>query len=119
MSETLAGIPFVAVAHHDVRMFRTPGVYALARRHGSHRTLLYVGQAEEVSAAYGGRIWSVALQAGMNEVLVNLTATERLDRLQLVARLVRACRPELNGEAGPTPGASGVETSAPFGKRFA
>lgn len=108
MSETLAGIPFVAVAHHDVRMFRTPGVYALARREGSRRTVLYVGHSEELSAAYRGRVWAEALEAGLNEVLVNFTATERLDRLQVVAMLVRAYRPQLNEVAERAPGASVV-----------
>ena len=106
MTETLAGIPFLAIAHHDLRMFRTPGVYALARRAGERRRLLYVGDAEQVSAAYGGPAWAAALEAGMNEALVNLTATARLDRLQIAAMLVRAYAPPLNEREAP-------ETSLP------
>lgn len=100
MTDTLAGIPFVAVAHHDLRFFRSPGVYALSRRHGAQRTILFAGQAEEVSAVYGGRIWNDALEAGMNEALVNLAASERLDRLQILAMVVRAYAPPLNGDGG-------------------
>ena len=96
MIESLAGIPFVAVAHHDLRFFRSPGVYALCRRRGAQRTILYVGHAEAVSAAYGARTWTAALEAGMNEALINLAARARLDRLQIVARVVRAYAPRLN-----------------------
>ena len=90
MHDTIAGFPFVALAHHDLRMFRAPGVYVLARRHGSGRTLLYVGHAEDLSAVHGGPAWTAALDAGLNEALVNLCATERLDRLQIAAMVRRA-----------------------------
>jgi hypothetical protein len=90
MHDTLAGIPFVALAHHDLRMFRAPGVYGLARRHGSGRTLLYVGHAEDLSAVHGGPAWTSALDAGLNEALVNLCAVERVDRLQITAMVRRA-----------------------------
>jgi hypothetical protein len=90
MHDTLAGIPFVAVAHHDLRMFRAPGVYALARRQGSERTLLFVGHAADISAVHGGQAWTAALDAGLNEALVNLCATDRLDRLQITAMVRRA-----------------------------
>jgi hypothetical protein len=96
MTDSLAGIPFVAVAHHDLRFFRTAGVYALCRRRGAQRTILFVGQADEICAAYGGRAWTAALEAGMNEVLVNLAARARLDRLQIAAMVVRAYAPRLN-----------------------
>src|ERR1700751_3129837 len=48
MTVLLAGVPFVAIAHHDLRMFRTPGVYVFSRRRGSQRSLLQVGHADEV-----------------------------------------------------------------------
>ena len=108
MTEILAGIPFLAVAHHDLRMFRTPGVYALTRRTGARRTLLHVGHAERVSAAYGGPAWTAALEAGLNEALVNLAAA-RLDRLQIAAMLVRAYAPPLN----EAPGASLPDRAPP------
>jgi len=107
MTDSLAGIPFVAVAHHDLRFFRSPGVYALCRRRGAQRTILFVGQADEISAAYGRGAWTAALEAGMNEALVNLAARARLDRLQIVAMVARACAPRLNDpgdrEAAPLP----------------
>lgn len=109
MTDSLAGIPFIAVAHHDLRFFRSPGVYVLARRHGSQRTILFVGHAEEVSAVYGGRAWNAALEAGMNEALVNLAATERLDRLQIVTMIVRAYKPQLNEAAERSPGAANLD----------
>lgn len=90
MLETLAGVPFVALAHHDLRMFRSPGVYVLARRSGEARQILHVGHSDEIASVYGGPTWAEALEAGMNEVLVNLTAAERLDRLQIVAMVRRA-----------------------------
>ena len=96
MTVSLAGIPFVAVAHHNLRFFRSPGVYGFCRRRGTQRTILFVGQAEEVSSAYGGRAWTAALEAGMNEALVNLAARARLDRLQIVAMVARAYAPRLN-----------------------
>jgi hypothetical protein len=90
MPDTLAGIPFVALAPHDLRMFRAPGVYALARRQGLDLTLLHVGHAEDLSAVPGGPAWTAALDAGLNEALVNLSAAERLDRMQLAAMVRRA-----------------------------
>jgi hypothetical protein len=117
MTVTLAGIPFVAVAHHDLRFFRSPGVYALCRRSGAQRTILFVGQADEVSAAYGGRVWSAALEAGMNEALVNLAARARLDRLQILTMVARACAPRLNDpgarEAEPAAGVRVARVRAP------
>jgi hypothetical protein len=99
MTVILAGFPFLVLAHSDLRMLRAPGVYALARRQGAQRTILYVAHGEDLAAAYGGQVWVRALQAGMDEALVNLDAVERLDRLQIADRVVRAFAPELNERA--------------------
>lgn len=94
-----AGVRFTPLHHHDGRFFRGPGLFAFVRRYGpSERVLLYVDHADclAASAGPGHCHWAEALRLGLNELHVNIAIQERLDRLQLKARVVRACSPLLN-----------------------
>jgi hypothetical protein len=93
-----AGVRFLPLYHHDARFFRCPGLWAFVRREASgERTLLYVDHAEDIAnAVVGHRHWGEALGLGLNELNVNLTAVERVDRLLLKGRLVKRCEPLLN-----------------------
>jgi hypothetical protein len=77
------------------------------REWNGERTLLYIGQADviAVDAAPGAQLWTQALGLGMNELHVCLCSGERIDRLQLQARIVRRLAPILNliGHDTPTP----------------
>jgi hypothetical protein len=92
-----AGVPFVAVHHHDGHFFRGPGLFGLVRRHGDERTLLYVGEAENIAMAYKpSEIWPDALALGLNELNIALHAVERIDRLLLRGHIIKRCEPLLN-----------------------
>jgi hypothetical protein len=92
-----AGVRFVPMFHHDGRFFRCPGLFAFVSREGDERTLLFVDQAENISAAVEGhRVWADALALGFNELNINLKVPERIDRLILRARIIKRCSPLLN-----------------------
>ena len=94
-----AGVPFLAIAHHDAHFLRAPGLYGFARRHGpGARVLLYLDHADDIARAASPAhpLWADALRLGMNELHVCLKARERLDRLQLRHHLIRRVEPILN-----------------------
>lgn len=94
-----AGVGFTPMHHHDGRMFRVPGLFAFVRRSaGTDRVLLFAGHADNLAASAGPShpMWVDALRLGMNELNLNIAAVERLDRLQLLDRVVRRCEPLLN-----------------------
>ncbi len=92
-----AGVPFLAVHHHDGGLFRQPGLFGLVRRRGDERTLLYVGEAENIAAAHRAQaIWEEALALGLNELNVAAHVVERIDRLLLRGHIVKRCEPLLN-----------------------
>lgn len=102
-----AGVPFTPMHHHDGRMFRSPGLFCLVRRLSpTERLLLFAGHAECLGAAANPAhpMWTDALQLGMNEINLNLVVMERLDRLQLLSRIIRHCQPLLNVLAEQRPG---------------
>jgi hypothetical protein len=102
-----AGLSFLVLGRHDAAMLRGPGVYALVRRGpGETRALLFAGYAASVaqSTGPGHAAWHDAMALGMNEVHVFLGPPERLDGLQLAARVVRHTRPPLNPQEGPRQG---------------
>jgi hypothetical protein len=103
-----AGVPFLALHHHDGGLFRQPGLFGLVRRVGDERTLLYVGETENISANHRTQaIWAQALALGMNELDVALHVVERIDRLILRGHIIKRCEPLLNllqeGQRTPVP----------------
>lgn len=113
-------MPFLSVHHHDGGLFRQPGLFGLVHRVGDERTLLYVGEAENIASAYRRQaIWSEALGLGLNELNVALHVVERIDRLILRGHIVKRCEPLLNllNEAQPPAAAarpaSGELSAAP------
>ena len=103
-----AGLSFMPLHHHDGRFFRAPGLYGLVRDAGeTGRLLLFVGQADNlaVETSSASRTWVDALRLGMNELHVLQPIARRIDRLQLLSRIVRHEKPILNviGEAHPEP----------------
>ena len=105
-----AGVPFLALFHHDARLVREPGLFALVHRGiGEDRTVLFVDHADSIAGAAipSHALWSEARWHGMNEVHVCLTARERIDRLQLKAHLLRRLQPPLNRLADERAGGGG------------
>ena len=103
MTETAwAGIEYIVVGRHDVERLRTAGLFAFVSRDGDRGVLLFVGEAQDIARAAGPHhpAWAQALGLGFNELCVCLSGGERLDRLQLLARIVRAEAPALNSD-GP------------------
>ena len=98
-----AGVEFIVVGRHDVSRLRTPGLFAFVRRDGERGVVLFAGEADDIARAAGPHhaAWQPALALGFNELCVALSGGERLDRLQLLARIIRAEAPALNAE-GPT-----------------
>ena len=93
------GLSFVVLDHHDGRFLHLPGLYAFARRDAEHGSLLlFAGQADDLSQATGPGHpqWGEALHLGMDELHVHFPVPRRLDRLQLLARVVRHVQPLLN-----------------------
>ena len=94
-----AGVEFSIVHHRDGRMFREPGLFAFARsdlRDGP--LLLFVGQAENLAqeAGPGHPQWVEALQLGMDGLHIRFPIARRIDRLQLLSRVVQREQPLLN-----------------------
>lgn len=104
-----AGLGFIALHPGEARRFGgTPGLYGLVHNGGdSGRLLLFAGQAEDLAAAAceASRAWGEALRLGMNEVHIRQPVARRVDRLQLLSRIVRHEQPLLNvvEEAHPEP----------------
>lgn len=73
----IAGVPFLAVSHHDGRFARVPGLFALARRRpdGGY-TVLHLemtGAISQAAAPHHPR-WAWALGAGMDTLLIHMFA---------------------------------------------
>lgn len=93
------GLSFVVLGHHDGRFLHLPGLYGLARRDPEHGSLLlFAGQAEDLAQATGPAHpqWVEALRLGMDELHLHFPVPRRVDRLQLLARVVRHTLPLLN-----------------------
>ena len=94
-----AGLSFGVFGHRDGRFLHLPGLFAFARRDGgSGALLLFAGQAEDLSREAGPAHprWEEALQLGMNELHAHFPVPRRVDRLELLARVVRRTQPILN-----------------------
>ena len=93
-----AGVPFMPLYHHDIRMIRLPGLYAYVRRFSdNNRSILYVDHSDCIATdAYLSTQWNEAIGLRMNEVQVCLTAKERIDRLILKAHIIKREEPLLN-----------------------
>lgn len=103
-----AGVPFLPLYIHDGRLLHAPGLFAfVARDPGGARTLLFVDHTDCIArdARMGHPRWREAVELGFNELHVCLRAGARIDRLQLVDRIVRHERPPLgrNGSAASPP----------------
>ena len=92
-----AGVPFLPVFHHDGRFFRCPGLFAFVHSAASDRTLLFVGESDNIASEVESHpCWGEALKLGFNELDICTKAAERLDRLILTAHIVKRCTPLLN-----------------------
>lgn len=72
---TLAGVPFLALYHHDGRFLRLPGLFAFARWKGGGRYQVpHLELAEDIARAAGPGHprWGWALQARMDTLLIHL-----------------------------------------------
>ena len=93
------GLSFVVLGHRDGRFLHLPGLYGFARRDAEQGALLlFAGQAEDLAQATGpaNAQWEEALRLGMDELHLHLPVPRRVDRLQLLARVVRHAQPLLN-----------------------
>ena len=93
------GLSFVVLGHHDGRFLHLPGLYGFARRDAEHGSLLlFAGQADDLAQATGPAHpqWVEALRLGMDELHLHFPVPRRVDRLQLLARVVRHTQPLLN-----------------------
>lgn len=103
-----AGLGFRIVGRDDARFFREPGLYAFVRDDPhAGRLMLLAGQAQCLAAEAGAghAAWAEALRLGVNELHVSFPIPRRVDRLQLLSRIVRHVQPILNvvEEAHPAP----------------
>ena len=93
-----AGLGFVPLYPHDGRLFHAPGLYAfVACDPAGRRKLLWADHCNCIarSARIGHPQWRAALALGFNELHLHLCGGERIDRRQLLDRLVRRERPTL------------------------
>lgn len=93
------GLSFVVLGRRDGRFVHLPGLYGFARRDAERGALLlFAGQAEDLAAATGPAHpqWEEALRLGMDELHLHFPVPRRVDRLQLLARVVRHAQPLLN-----------------------
>lgn len=93
------GVEFRPVWIHDGRFFREPGLFAFVRDDAERgRLMLMAGQADNLATAAGSShpLWTEALRLGINELHVSFSVPRRVDRLQLVSRIVRHVQPILN-----------------------
>ncbi len=103
------GVRFHAVHRRDGRMMRAPGLFAFVRHDPqSGPLMLFAGHSENIAQEAGPShaAWADALALGMDELQVHLPVPRRIDRLQLLARVIRRAGPLLNvlDEAYPVPG---------------
>jgi hypothetical protein len=92
-----AGVPFLALFHHDASFVRQPGIFAFVHREGEHRTLLFVGHGDNLASDVESHLLrGEALRLGWNELNVCTRASARVDRLVLTAHIVKRCLPLLN-----------------------
>lgn len=100
------GVPFLPLYHRDGRFFRTPGIFAFARREANgRRTVLHLELTDSIAgrAGPGHPRWSWALVEGMNELLVHLSGSpsvacsERMTTVQFHPDMVEAT------DLAPTP----------------
>ena len=99
MAVTWVGLTFQVLHHRDGKMLRAPGLFAFVRhdvRDGP--LLLFAGEAEDLAQAAGPGHpkWSEALLLGMDELHVRVPIERRIDRLQLLSRIVAREQPLLN-----------------------
>ena len=92
------GLSFTVLGHRDGRFLHLPGLFAFARRDLEHGALLlFAGQADDLAQATGPAHpqWVEALRLGMDELHLHFPVPRRVDRLQLLARVVRHTQPLL------------------------
>ena len=105
-AEFWAGLRFHVLHHREGRMLRTSGLFAFVRGDDDKGPLiLFAGEAEDLAqtAGPGHRLWSEALALGLNELHVHFPVPRRIDRVQLVSRIVRHLQPVLNVIDDATP----------------
>ena len=93
------GIAFAEFGHRDGRFLHAPGLFGFVRRYTSDDCLLlFAGQAEDLAREAGPShpMWAEALRLGLNELHVHQPVLRRVDRLELLARVVRHPQPILN-----------------------
>ena len=108
------GLPFTVLHHRDGRFLHLPGLFAFARRDLDQRSvLLFAGHAEDLAqeTACSHPQWSEALKLGMSELHVHFPVCRRIDRLQLLTRVIRHTQPLLNVLEEVHPRPSAVEPS--------
>lgn len=106
------GLSFSVLGHRDGRFLHLPGLFAFARRDAERGALLlFAGQAEDLGREAGPAHpqWEEALQLGMDELHVHFPVPRRIDRLQLLGRVVRHTQPLLNCLEEAAPSTQGVE----------
>ena len=95
-----AGVPFLAVFHHDGHFFRAPGLYGFVRNLCGVRTLLFVDHTDNIAVATEGhRLWGEVIRLGCNELHIN-TKTEGPHRSTGAARPHHQTLRALVGRAG-------------------
>ena len=93
------GLSFTVLGHRDGRFVHLPGLFAFVRRDlDQGGLLLFAGQAEDLSREAGPAHpqWEEALRLGMDELHIHVPVARRVDRSQLLARVVRHTQPLLN-----------------------
>ena len=93
------GLSFIVLGHRDGRFLHLPGLYGFARRDPEQGALLlFAGQADDLAQATGPAHphWAEALRLGTDELHLHFPVPRRVDRLQLLARVVRHTQPLLN-----------------------
>ena len=106
------GLALTVLHHRDGRFLHLLGLFAFARRDPDQGSvLLFAGQAEDLAleTGCGHPRWEEALKLGMNELHVHFPVPRRIDRLQLLARVVRHTQPLLNVLEEAHPSAAAAE----------
>lgn len=99
MTATWVGLTFKVLHHRDGRMLRVPGLFAFVRSDARDGPLLlFAGEGEDLAQVAGPSHpkWSEALTLGLDELHVSFPIPRRIDRLQLLARIVAREQPLLN-----------------------
>ncbi len=99
------GVPGGRAAHRrpalkeDLSASREAVVYGFARRDAEHGPLLlFTGEEDDIAQATGPAHpqWGEAVRLGMDELHLHFPVPRRVDRLQLLSRVVRRTQPLLN-----------------------